>query len=128
MPARILVVEDNPDNSQLVCWMLEDEGYNVTCVDTGEACLAVLEHEHFDLILMDISLPGMCGKEATKRIRMHSEWAVIPILALTAHAIDSEQQGIWDSGVDDLLTKPIDEELLLSALKSFLQADKESLS
>lgn len=122
MGAHILVVEDNPDNSQLVSWILEDEGYDVTCVDSGEACLSILESQTFDLILMDISLPGISGKEATQQIRQNPERKMIPILALTAHAIEGEQQSILNSGVDDLLTKPINDETLISTLLKYLNS------
>lgn len=121
MDARILVVEDNPDNSLLVTWILEDEGYQVTCVESGEACLATLSNEVFDLILMDISLPGISGKETTQRIRQMPDKKNIPIFALTAHAIQEEQKSIWDCGVDDLLTKPIEEALLLQSIEKHLR-------
>lgn len=121
MSAHILVIEDNPDNGKLVSWILEDEGYDVTCVESGERCLDVLEREAFDLILMDISLPGMSGKETTRRIRTKSATNRIPILALTAHATADEQRGILGSGVDDLLTKPIDDELLIAAVAKHLR-------
>ncbi len=122
MGAHILVVEDNPDNSKLVSWILEDEDYSVTCVETGERCLAVLEEQSFALILMDISLPGISGKEATRRIRANPRFASIPILALTAHAIEGEQQSIMDSGVNDLLTKPINDDLLIQTIQKYLDS------
>lgn len=120
MNRHILIVEDNPDNSQLVSWILEDEGYDVTCVETGESCLTTLEHSPFDLILMDISLPGISGKEATQRIRQTPSIANIPILALTAHSIPEEHQSILNSGVNGLLTKPIDESLLIQTIRKQL--------
>ncbi len=120
MNHHILVVEDNPDNSQLVSWILEDEGYDVTCVDTGEGCLSILEGSSFDLILMDISLPGISGKEATVRIRQQPKVSAIPIIALTAHAIEAEQQSILSSGVNDLLTKPINDNLLIQTIQKHL--------
>lgn len=128
MSAHILVVEDNPDNSQLVSWILEDEGYRVSCVASAERCLQVLAQESFDLILMDISLPGISGKEATARIRNTPGISATPILALTAHAIDGEQQSILNCGVDDLLTKPIDEEQLISALRRYLKDSSSGFS
>lgn len=121
MHAHILVVEDNPDNSKLVSWILEDEGYEVTCAESGERCLSLLEKEKFDLILMDISLPGISGKEATRRIRQMPRLQKLPILALTAHAIEAEQQSILNSGVDELLTKPINDEQLIRALNKYLR-------
>jgi len=121
MVARILVVEDNPDNMKLVNWILEDEGYAVMGVYTAEDCLAVLENESFDLILMDISLPGIDGKEATRRLRKDPRFQQLPIIALTAHAIKGEDDAIRASGVTDLITKPIDEDQLLRRLEEILR-------
>lgn len=120
MSPHILVVEDNLDNSKLVSWILEDEGYDVTCVESGERCIEMLEREPFDLILMDISLPGISGKETTRLIRNGRDAANMPIIALTAHVVEREQQSIMDSGVNGILTKPLDEDLLLAALTEHL--------
>ncbi len=120
MPGKILVIEDNPDNSKLVTWILEDEDYQVTCAETAELGLAALQSETFDAVLMDISLPGMDGKEATQQIRNTPELSNMPVLALTAHAIKGERESILASGVNDLLTKPLDEEDLLSKLEHWI--------
>lgn len=120
MGHRILVVEDNPDNMKLVTWILEDENYDVTGVGSGEECLDRMAKEDFDLILMDISLPGMDGKETTRCLRRESCYQDLPIIALTAHAIKGEDEEILASGVTDLITKPLDEEMLLGRLKIIL--------
>lgn len=120
MSVRILVVEDNPDNSKLVSWILEDEGYTVECAESAELGLSLLEQQPFDLILMDISLPGISGSEATRRIRQTPAIQTIPIIALTAHAIEGERQKILDSGVDDMLTKPLNDDLLLQTIQKLL--------
>ncbi len=120
MASRILVVEDNPDNMKLVTWMLEDEGYHITPAGTGEEALELAGNNQFDVILMDISLPGMDGKEATKQLRKTDTYRDAPIFALTAHAIVSEERDIMASGVSELITKPINEELLLEKLSSYL--------
>lgn len=116
----ILVVEDNPDNLKLVSWILEDEDYQVVAAETGEDGLDALDHHNIDLILMDISLPGIDGKEATRRIRDNSKYAHLPIIALTAHAIQGEQEAILASGVNSLLTKPLDEDALLQGIEDLL--------
>ncbi len=121
MNAHILVVEDNLDNSKLVSWILEDEGYEVTCVASGERCLTLLEKGGYDLVLMDISLPGISGKEVTRRIRQAPHLQKLPVVALTAHAIETEQQNILSSGVDDLLTKPINDDQLVKIIQKLLQ-------
>ncbi|MCG8535489.1 MAG: response regulator [Pseudomonadales bacterium] len=120
MGNKVLVVEDNPDNMKLVTWILEDEDYAVTGVGSGEDCLEKIEVEAFDVILMDISLPGIDGKEVTRRLRERQEYASLPIIALTAHAIKGEDEEILASGVTDLITKPLDEEILLDRLRQLL--------
>ncbi|WP_045856491.1 response regulator [Teredinibacter purpureus] len=119
-PTNVLIVEDNPDNQQLATWILEDEGFNVTCVESAEEGLELLETNSYDLILMDISLPGMDGKEATRKIRNSPHLKHIPVLALTAHAVQGEREAIVASGVDGLLTKPVDEDELLSHIAQLL--------
>lgn len=119
----ILVIEDNPDNQQLVTWILEDEGYRVACAFTAEDGLALLEADPFDLVLMDISLPGMDGKQATRIIRETPHLKHLPVLALTAHAVQGEREAILASGVDGLMTKPLDEDALLATLRSHLALD-----
>jgi two-component system, cell cycle response regulator DivK len=121
MSSTILVVEDNPDNMKLFAWALEDEGYNFEGVGSAEEALQLLEQRSFDLILMDISLPGMDGKEATRRIRANPRWARLPVIAVTAHAIKGEDAAILASGVDALITKPIDEAMLLRTIRRSLK-------
>ena len=116
----ILVVEDNPDNAQLITWILEDEGYNVNVAETAELGLDMLAKSDYSLILMDISLPGMDGKEAITKIRSNPLLQSIPIIAVTAHAVLGEKDAIMASGADMLVTKPIIEEDLLSAISKIL--------
>jgi CheY-like chemotaxis protein len=120
MSAKILVVEDNPDNMKLFAWTLEDEGYAFEGVGTAEEALIALGRRPFDLVLMDISLPGMDGMEATRRIRAQPRFAGLPILAVTAHAARGEADEILASGVSDLVTKPVDEAQLLRSIRSHL--------
>lgn len=117
---HILIVEDNPDNQTLVTWILEDENYQVSCAGSAEDGLSALEQDAFDLVLMDISLPGMDGKQATQVIRQSVKLQHLPVIALTAHAIKGEDDAILASGVNALVTKPIDEELLLSEIQRLL--------
>jgi Response regulators consisting of a CheY-like receiver domain and a winged-helix DNA-binding domain len=116
----VLIVEDNPDNQQLATWILEDEGFRVTCADTAESGLEMLEREEFNIVLMDISLPGMDGKEATRVIRSNPRFANLPILALTAHAVQGERESIEACGVSGLVTKPVDEDELLTRIRELL--------
>ena len=120
MKHSILVIEDNPDNRTLITWILEDEGYSVTCAETAELGLEMLPKKDFAMILMDISLPGMDGKQATQLIREMEKYKDLPIIALTAHAIKGEHESILASGVTDLVTKPVDEEALMIRIKELL--------
>lgn len=120
MGKKILVVEDNADNMTLVTWILEDEEYEVQGAETAEIGIELAESEHFDMILMDVSLPGMDGKDATRHLRAQDRFKDLPIIALTAHAIKGEDQAILDSGMTDMLTKPLDEAILLKRISELL--------
>ncbi len=123
---HVLVIEDNPDNMKLFEWLLEDLEYDFTGCVTGEEGLEWLASNKPDLLLLDISLPGIDGKEVAKRLRAQKSFELLPIIAVTAHAITSESDEIMVSGVSTLVTKPIDEEHLMEVIKSFLEGDHES--
>jgi CheY-like chemotaxis protein len=121
MSASILVVEDNPDNMKLFAWALEDGGFEFQGVGSGEEALQAVARRPFDLVLMDISLPGIDGKEATRRIKDQERFAGLPVIAVTAHAVKGEAEAILASGVSALVTKPIDEDELLRTIHSFIR-------
>lgn len=120
MSARVLVVDENPDNRKLLLWVLEELDVEVEEAETAEEALALIAADRPDLVLMDISLPGMNGDEACRRLRARPETAELPIVAVTAHAIPREAERIRASGVDLLLTKPIDEDALLACVETLL--------
>ena len=120
---HILVVEDHPDNQQLVRWILEDEAYDVSCAASAEEGLQMLAERGYDAVLMDISLPGINGCEATKILRSKPQYVNLPIFALTAHSLESELANIMESGVTALLTKPIDEVALIAHLDKTLHCE-----
>jgi two-component system, cell cycle response regulator DivK len=122
MTTSILVVEDNADSLKLIAWALEDHGYTFQSVGNAEDAIELLSHHCFGLVLMDISLPGMDGKEATRRIRANPDTAALPVIAVTAHAVLGEADAIMKSGVSALITKPIDEGRLLEAIGALLSA------
>lgn len=126
MAGKILVVEDNPDNLRLVSWMLEDENYVFDAVESGEACLEQLEKEKYALVLLDISLPGIDGKETARRIRAQPDFRSLPVIACTAHAIKQEEIEILAAGVNCIVTKPIEEKLLLDSLRKYLNSQEHS--
>ncbi|WP_136474971.1 response regulator [Pseudomonas sp. DG56-2] len=112
---KVLCVDDNPANLLLVQTLLEDLGAEVLAVDSGYAAVQAVQDERFDLVLMDVQMPGMDGRECTEQIR---QWEIsqggapLPIVALTAHAMANEKRALLHSGMDDYLTKPISERQL----------------
>jgi CheY-like chemotaxis protein len=120
----ILIVEDNADNRKLLLWTLEDEGYAVEWAASAEEALAALERRPFDVVLMDIALPGMDGMEATRRLRAQPRFAALPVIAVTAHAVRGQVEAILASGVSDLVTKPIDEARLKQVIRSYLARER----
>ena len=116
---KILVVEDVELNQDLVVHLLEDNYEVLTAVDGAEG-LQVAEREHPDLILMDLSLPVIDGWEATRRLKANAALKHIPIIALSAHAMMGDAEKALQSGCDDYLSKPLDEDLLFAKLAKFL--------
>jgi CheY-like chemotaxis protein len=114
----VLVVEDTELNIDLLTQLLEDE-YNLLIARDGEQAVEIALKNDPDLILMDISLPIMDGYEATRRIReAHKS---MPIIGLSAHAMNGHEKSAREAGCNDYLTKPIDDNLLIDKLKAYLQ-------
>jgi two-component system, NarL family, sensor histidine kinase BarA len=112
---QILCVDDNPANLLLVQTLLDDLGAQVSAVDSGYAAIEAVQRGSFDLVFMDVQMPGMDGRQATEAIRQwESEQgrSATPIVALTAHALANEKRILLQSGLDDYLTKPISERQL----------------
>ena len=116
---KILVVEDVEFNRDLVVQLLEDDYEIITAADGAEG-LRLAEGERPDLILMDLSLPIVDGWEATRRIKAHVELKHIPIIALSAHVMTGDEEKARQSGCDDYLSKPLDEDLLFAKIDKFL--------
>jgi two-component system sensor histidine kinase BarA len=114
-PPRLLCVDDNPANLLLVQTLLGDMGAQVSTASSGYEALEKAQQESFDLILMDVQMPGMDGRQTTEAIRQHESehgQPPTPIVALTAHALANEKRALLQSGLDDYLTKPISERQL----------------
>jgi two-component system cell cycle response regulator DivK len=123
---RILIVEDVELNRDLLVQLLEEEEkYDILTAADGAAGVELAEREHPDLILMDLSLPVIDGWEATRLIKANAALQHIPIIALTAHAMTGDEEKARESGCDDYLSKPIDEDLLFQKLSHFLGDDSE---
>jgi two-component system cell cycle response regulator DivK len=116
---KILVVEDVEFNRDLIVQLLEDDYEVLTAADGAEG-IRLAEQERPDLILMDLSLPVIDGWEATRRIKADEALKGIPIIALSAHAMRGDEEKARQSGCDDYLSKPLDEDLLFAKLTTFL--------
>jgi two-component system cell cycle response regulator DivK len=116
----VAVVEDNADNRLLLQAILGDL-YELTEYENGSDALAGLDKRRPDLVLLDISLPGMDGTEILRRIRDHAGLRGLPVIALTAHAMAGDREKFLTAGFDDYITKPIvDEKRLLDAIERLL--------
>ena len=125
MSAKILVVEDNDMNMQLVEYLLEEGGYDIVKATSGEEALSITSNDDnlatFDLILMDIHLPGMDGLSVVRRMKSNDRTARIPILALTAHAMRGDKDRFLEAGCDGYISKPIDVKTFLSSIEQYLK-------
>jgi two-component system cell cycle response regulator DivK len=118
--ATILLVEDNELNRDMLSRRLERKGYTVVIAVDGEEAVSMAAGIPHDLILMDMSLPKLDGWEATRRIRETGN--KVPIIALTAHAMDGDEQKAREAGCDDYDTKPVDLPRLLGKIEALLNA------
>jgi len=115
---QILVIEDNPLNLELVTDLLEGEGFTVISAETAEAGIWLAREHRPSLILMDISLPGMDGLEATRIIKADPATRDLTIIALTAHAMKGDDRLATSAGCDGYLSKPIDTRSLVASLRA----------
>jgi signal transduction histidine kinase/CheY-like chemotaxis protein len=118
---HILLAEDNVINQKVACRMIERAGHTVRVVGTGAAAVETAAAEDFDLILMDVQMPEIDGYEATRQIRNQGSLKLrsIPIIALTAHAMDGHHEQCLAAGMNDFLTKPLQTDVLLDRLNRY---------
>ncbi|MFQ5789057.1 MAG: response regulator, partial [Acidobacteriota bacterium] len=116
---RVLLAEDAPVNRKVAVRLLERLGHDVVAVENGHQALAALEKERYDVVLMDVQMPGIDGLEATAAIRAKegNSGTHIPIVALTAHALKGDRERFLSSGMDAYLSKPIDAKALYETLE-----------
>jgi CheY-like chemotaxis protein len=124
--AKILIVEDNPMNRDMLSRRLSRSGHSVLMADDGRQGIASALSEKPDLILMDMSLPEIDGWEATRRLKADKLTRRIPVIALTAHAMSSDRQKCMEAGCDDYDTKPVDYQRLTAKIQAALQAGGHS--
>lgn len=118
--AKILLVEDNEMNRDMLSRRLERKGYDVVIAVDGDEGINLARSEGPDLILMDMSLPVVDGWEATRRLKASPETQTVPIIALTAHAMSDDREKALQAGCDDYDTKPIELPRLLGKMEELL--------
>lgn len=121
---RVLLVEDNALNQELVCGLLSRVGMQVVTVDCGEDALQQLQRQAFDVVLMDVHMPGMNGFVTTAQIRGDPRFAKLPIVALTARAMEGDRACCLAAGMSDYLTKPLKPALLFDVLYRYCAASR----
>ena len=122
--ARILIVEDNLVNQKVVTAVLRKRGYTIELANDGMEALSKLEKQgNFDLVLMDVQMPVLDGLEATRRIRQQKRWHDLPIVAMTAHAMNGDRERCLDAGMNGYISKPVHPSHLLDMVDDYLAAD-----
>jgi CheY-like chemotaxis protein len=120
---RVLVVEDEKDNMDLFCQILEFHGCQVLKAGDGREAINMAQSEKPDLILMDLSLPALDGWEATRTIKAIPQVANIPVVALTAHAMVGDRERALEAGCDGYISKPIEVARFFDELRGYLTGD-----
>ena len=118
--AKILLVEDNEMNRDMLSRRLMRRGYEVAVAVDGAQGVAMARSEKPDLVLMDLSLPGIDGWEATRRIKAGADTKHLPVIGLTAHAMAGDREKALEAGCDDYDTKPIELDRLIGNIESLL--------
>jgi two-component system cell cycle response regulator DivK len=120
MSKRILVVEDQEDNRQIIRDLLASTDYELSEAENGEEALAAVAKQRPDLILMDIQMPVLDGYEATRRIKADPALRAIPIIAITSYALSGDEQKARAAGCDDYVPKPYSPRQLLAKIRQYL--------
>ena len=123
---KILLIEDNEANRYLVTYLLEQAGHKVVQAYTGPTGLACARVEPFDLILLDIQLPGMDGYAVARALRTLPGLATVPVVAVTSHALSGDREKALEAGCTSYLEKPIDPDTFLAEIHHWLTAAPES--
>ena len=121
MSKRILVVEDQPDNRQIIRDMLAGTGYEISEAEDGEQALVAVAKQRPQLILMSAQLPTMDGYEVARQIKADPALRSIPIIAVTSYALSGEEKKARAAGCDDYVPKPFSPRQLLAKIRQFLQ-------
>jgi CheY-like chemotaxis protein len=117
---KVLIAEDNPVNRELLRELLESHGYAVAEATNGREALSEIENTHPDILLLDLGMPVLDGFATVRRIRENPALAALPVLAVTAYAMQGDREKVLSSGFDGYLSKPIQSRLLFQELDRLL--------
>ena len=120
MPTRVLVVDDHSTNLRLIGGVLESQGFSHHTAENGQTALQMLEEQAFDLVLLDIQMPGLSGTEVAKRIRANPKTSSLKLIAVTALAMPGDRDEILKAGFDGYVAKPFKIPELLEVVRSTL--------
>ena len=123
--AKILIIEDTENNRVLLTRRLRPRGYDIITADDAEKGLPLVEGERPDLVLMDVGLPGMNGWDATRQLKSNPATKHVPVIALTAHAMDGDREKAMAAGCDEYEIKPIDFNRLFEKIDRLLARQPE---
>ncbi len=123
---KILLVEDNEMNRDMLSRRLARKGFEVAIAVDGREGVAMAQAAPYDLVLMDMSLPGVDGWDATRQLRAAPATSKVPIIALTAHAMSGDREKAIEAGCDDYDTKPIELDRLLGKIQALLDRDHQA--
>ncbi|HZV47908.1 MAG TPA: response regulator [Thermodesulfovibrionales bacterium] len=127
MQRKVLIVEDNEDNRELVVKVLKNKGYITVEAEDGEEAIEKAVSEKPDLILLDISIPKLDGYEVAKRLKSLEEFKEIPIVAFTAHAMKGDREKVIAAGFEGYISKPVNIRELPNQIRSFIRGKRESI-
>jgi len=116
---RVLLAEDNLVNQKVVTAVLRKRGYVVDVASNGKEALANLETSSYDLVLMDVQMPELDGIEAARAIRQNDRWSKLPIVAMTAHAMNGDRERCLEAGMNDYLSKPVSPSHLIETVENY---------
>ena len=129
-PLRVLVAEDNAVNQKVVLGMLAEQGHEITVVDNGRDAVAAAGRQTFDIVLMDVQMPGMSGIEATQAIRTAERGSTthVPIVAMTAHAMTGDRERFLAAGMDEYVSKPLRIDEVLATIDAVTRGQPPAIS
>jgi CheY-like chemotaxis protein len=119
--SKVLVAEDNPVNRELLRELLENRGYAVVEAPDGQEALRMIEQTHPDILLLDIGMPVLDGFAVMRKIRENPSLATLPVLAVTAYAMQGDRDNVLNAGFDGYISKPINTRDLANELERLLR-------